>query len=341
MTQSLADGQSDVRPENPRPREDWREQLRTAFRHPVDLCRHLELPDALVADVGRDFPLLVPRSFADRMRRGDPCDPLLRQVLPHVSERTRPPGYSLDPVGDVDATAERGVIRKYKGRALIIANGACAIHCRYCFRRHYPYSTAPSTLADWEPSFAQIESDSTITEAILSGGDPLTLVDGNFARLVRRIDSIPHVERIRVHTRLPVVIPSRVTDRLVEVITGLAASCVVVLHVNHPNELDSYVGASLKRLASSGATLLNQSVLLAGVNDRAATLRDLSLELFEYGVLPYYLHRLDRVEGAAHFETDDGTGERIIATLREELPGYLVPRFVADTLASSGKTVLA
>jgi len=274
------------------------------------------------------------------MRPGDPHDPLLRQVLPVADERNRPPGYVLDPVGDLAARQAPGLLHKYHGRALLVVTGACAIHCRYCFRRHFPYSEAagPST---WDAALEAISGDSSIEEAILSGGDPLVLPDHVLAGLVERLDAIGHLRRLRVHTRLPVVIPQRVTEELIGWLRGTRLTSVVVVHVNHPQEVDAPTAAAFRKLAAAGLPLLNQAVLLAGINDHVQTLAELSCRLIEAGVLPYYLHQLDRVAGAAHFEVPPARGRRLIAELRRTLPGYLVPRYVRELPGAAAKVLLA
>ena len=344
--QSLSKSQSDVRPthlDTGPIDKDWSEQLRTAIRDPFELCRELGLPEELAiqakaADAA--FRLLAPRAYVARIRPGDPEDPLLRQILPLAEEMATHPDFITDPVGDADATLTNGLLQKYHGRALLVTTGACAVHCRYCFRRHYPYSSVPKGIEAWSEALRMIESDSTITEVLLSGGDPLMLVDSTLRDLVRRIDDIPHVERIRVHTRLPIMIPSRVTEELLRLFADCTSRIVFVVHVNHPNEIDQPVADSFSRLKEAGITLLNQSVLLSGVNDRADTLIELSETLFNAGVLPYYLHQLDRVAGAAHFATES-SGEWLVSELRRQLPGYLVPRLVAELPGEPCKTVLA
>lgn len=285
--------------------------------------------------------MLVPRSYVARMVPGDPADPLLRQVLPVADEHQRVEGFTADPVGDLAAEMGRGVLHKYQGRVLLVLTGACAVNCRYCFRRHYPYSTASASPREWRAALATIADDSSIEEVILSGGDPLVLDDELLADLVAGIESIPHVRRLRIHTRLPIVIPQRATGRLVEVLAASPLSKVVVVHANHRNELDEEVADALARLKTTGALLLNQAVLLRGVNDSTTAQRALCERLVEVGVLPYYLHQLDRVAGAQHFEVPVAAGREIIRELRAMLPGYMVPRYVAEIAGESNKRVLA
>jgi EF-P beta-lysylation protein EpmB len=275
------------------------------------------------------------------MRKGDPSDPLLRQVLPLADELDNTPGFSSDAVGDSEALLTPGLLQKYHGRALLITTGACAIHCRYCFRREYPYSESPKSAADWRPALDRIAADSSIDEVILSGGDPLTLSDNHLAELAGRIARIPHVQRLRIHTRLPIVIPSRVTSELIDWLRSTRLTAIVVIHANHANELDDATSAAIGKLIDSGIPLLNQTVLLRGINDHAEALINLSRSLINLRVIPYYLHQLDRVRGAAHFEVPIARGLELIAAMRKVLPGYAVPRYVQEIAGRRHKELLA
>ncbi len=322
----------------------WHRSLANAVRSGHALAERLGLdPSALglSADAERDFPVLVPESYVARMRPGDPGDPLLRQVLAVHEETLDVPGFTSDPVGDTDARDQPGLLRKYAGRALLIATGACAVHCRYCFRRHYAYGDDPRTLDDWRPALKTIAADESIREVILSGGDPLTLVDHSLARLVHEIAAVPHVRRLRVHTRLPVVLPDRVTPALLDLFSSGGPTPVVVVHANHANELVADAATAVRRLVTAGVTTLNQAVLLRGVNDTFEAQRDLCERLVDLGVIPYYLHQLDRVAGAAHFETPESTGHAIVARLRTHLPGYAVPQYVREVRGEPNKVPLA
>jgi EF-P beta-lysylation protein EpmB len=331
---------------SPRPlpsRERWQQELAEAVRDPVELCRRLRLPEALIEPArraGRLFPLLVPESFLARMRPGDVADPLLRQVLPLEAEEPDAPGFFADPVGDDAAHIALGLLQKYAGRALLISTGACAVHCRYCFRRHYPYAEEPRTLSAWEPAMEALAADDSIHEILLSGGDPLTLTDARLAALVERLEAIPHLRRLRIHTRLPIVLPSRVTPALVALLQQTRLTPFVVVHANHPQELTGDCADAVRLLVRSGITTLNQAVLLRGVNDDADTLAALSERLIDLGVLPYYLHQLDRVQGAAHFEVPDAAALALIAELRRRLPGYAVPQLVREIAGAAHKTVV-
>ncbi len=322
---------------------DWRVAMKRAIRDGGELCRVLELPREFVEPAGaaaRQFGLFVPREFAARMEAGNPRDPLLRQVLPIGEELAESPDYSCDPVGDLPAVREPGLLHKYHGRVLLIVTGACPVHCRYCFRRHFPYGDGPRGVAEFEPALATIAEDDSIEEVILSGGDPLTVVDSQLARLANSIAEIPHVRRLRVHTRMPIMIPQRVTGELLDWLTGTRLSPVVVVHANHAREIDAAVEDALRRLGDAGVMLLNQSVLLTGVNDDAGSLIELSQRLVACRVLPYYLHQLDRVAGAAHFDVPVETGRGIIEAMRQALPGYAVPRYVRETAGGMSKQVI-
>ncbi len=318
----------------------WQRELSEAIRDAGDLCRTLGLDADLAAEIERSsagFPLLVPRGFAARMRRGDPRDPLLLQVLPQAREGEHPPGFTADPLEESAALAAPGLVKKYAGRALVLLTGACAVNCRYCFRRAFPYAEHGATQAGVAAALAAVAADPTIEEVILSGGDPLLADDDRLARIVGRVESIPHVRRLRIHSRLPVVLPSRVTDGLVALLSGSRLTSVVVIHANHPAELDDAVAHAVRRLAAAPALLLNQAVLLAGVNDSVETLRALSGRLVEIGVVPYYLHLLDRVSGAAHFEVAEDRAVALHRGLWDSLPGYAVPRLVREVPGERGK----
>jgi EF-P beta-lysylation protein EpmB len=322
-------------------RERWQQELADAVRDPAELCRRLHLPEAIVPVArvaGTSFPLLVPQSFLDRMRPGDVTDPLLRQVLPVDAEDAVVAGFVGDPVGDDAAHIAPGLLQKYAGRALLITTGACAVHCRYCFRRHYPYAEEPRTLTAWEPALAALAADDSLHEILLSGGDPLTLTDARLSALIDRLEAIPHLRRLRIHTRLPIVLPSRVTTALIERLRSSRLTPIIVIHANHAQELTGDCTDAVQTLVRSGITTLNQAVLLRGVNDDVDTLAALCERLIDLGVLPYYLHQLDRVQGAAHFEVPDDAAVVMIAELRRRLPGYAVPELVREIAGAGHKT---
>lgn len=324
----------------PVPDAAWRRELADAIRDPAELCRVLGLGEDRAA-VATGFPLLVPRGFVARMRSGDPADPLLRQVLPVAAEEADVAGFTADPVAEIAAVTAPGLVQKYAGRALVLLTGGCAVHCRYCFRRAFPYAEQGASVGRVEEALVAIAADPTLTEVILSGGDPLLVDDDRLAGVVERLGRIPHLRRLRIHTRLPIVLPSRVTDALVGLLAASGLACVVVVHANHPAELDEDVAAALRRLAAAPAVVLNQAVLLAGVNDTADVLRALSERLVEIGVVPYYLHLLDRVAGAAHFEVPEPVALGLMAALRASLPGYAVPRLAREVPGEPAKVWLA
>jgi EF-P beta-lysylation protein EpmB len=293
-------------------------------------------PGLAVANLAAEFPLRVTREFVARMRQADPDDPLLRQVFPAAQEALEIPGYGHDPVGDLASMRAPGVLRKYDGRALLIVTGACAIHCRYCFRRAFPYAENALRPRQVAAALAGIAADATIAEVILSGGDPLSLSNARLGDLLERIGRIPHVLRVRIHTRHPVALPARVDAALCRMLSR-APRPVVVIHANHANELDDAVAAAMSRLSEVTHMLLNQSVLLRGVNDSVAALVALSERLFAIGVTPYYLHQLDPVAGAAHFAVADQDARRLIEKVRAMLPGYLVPRLVREHAGADAK----
>lgn len=321
----------------------WQTDLANAVSDPAELLRLLELDASLLEPAraaSREFPLRVPRSFVTRMRKRDPFDPLLRQVLPLGAELEPQPDFTHDAVGDLASRAEPGVLHKYHGRVLLITTGACAVNCRYCFRRHFPYAEESARAAGWQPALQYIRSDASIAEVILSGGDPLSLSDRILADLVSRLQEIPHVCTLRIHTRQPIVLPSRVDAELLSWLRNCHLRKVVVVHVNHARELSAEVTQALEKLQDAGATLFNQSVLLRGVNDSAEVLAELSQQLFTAGVIPYYLHMLDRVKGAAHFDVPDNEAREIARGLRARLPGYLVPRLVREIPGAPAKVPL-
>jgi EF-P beta-lysylation protein EpmB len=321
----------------------WQRAWREAVRDPRELLAMLGL-DALAATVSDEaaaaFPLRVPRGFVARMRHGDPADPLLRQVLPVLDEDRLVPGFALDAVGDGAARAARGMIRKYRGRALLVATGACAVHCRYCFRRHFPYAEETAAAEGWRDAVDAIAADASIDEVILSGGDPLALATPKLAELTDALAAIPHLRRLRIHTRLPVVLPERVDAPLLAWLRALPWPVAVVVHANHANEFDAGVDAAMAALRGGGATLLNQAVLLRGVNDSVEALAALSERAYAAGVLPYYLHQLDRVAGTAHFEVPDKCARALHAALAARISGYLVPRLVREIPGDTGKRPL-
>jgi L-lysine 2,3-aminomutase len=330
-------------PQPPSRAAPWQRELAQAVTDPLELCRLLDLDPqlALGASAAGQFRLRVPRGFVRRMRRGDPSDPLLLQVLPGLQELIAQDGFSADPLAERAAMRAPGLLHKYFGRALLITTGACAIHCRYCFRREFPYDSAHHDGTRWRQALEVIGADRSIEELILSGGDPLSLSTRRLSQLTDSLRAIPHIRRLRLHTRTPVVLPERVDEELAAWIAALPWPCVIVLHSNHANEIDATVCSAAARLRAAGATLLNQSVLLAGINDSVAALHGLSQALWSAGVLPYYLHLLDRVRGTAHFEVGETRARALMAALAARLPGYLLPRLAREVPGADAKTLLA
>jgi EF-P beta-lysylation protein EpmB len=324
--------------------QTWQAELATAIKEPEVLLAQLGLLDQLNAispDLIKGFPLRVPQSYVDKMRYGDKNDPLLRQVFPLIDESIDQAGFIHDPVGDHAAITSPGMLQKYNGRALLLITGACAIHCRYCFRRHFPYNDSNPLASQWQTTVEAIKADTSINEVIFSGGDPLSLSDDKLAKLVKQLDTISHIKRLRIHTRLPVVLPNRVDDALLAWINKTRLQVVIVIHANHASEIGDDVTHALEQLRKAGCQLLNQAVLLKGINDSVETLVALSERLSEVNVMPYYLHLLDRVAGASHFDVSDEQGVELIAKIRAILPGYLVPRLVREQQGESSKTVIA
>lgn len=330
-------------PAEPVKQRDWQAQLSAAVRDPRALLARLGLDDSWLpgAETGHAlFAIRVPEAYLARMRHGDPHDPLLRQVLPLDAEGDMVSGFVDDPLAEAGHTPRRGLIHKYHGRVLLIASPACAINCRYCFRRHFPYAENSPSRAQWQETLDYLRDDASIREAILSGGDPLAASDKRLAWLVEQLEGITHIERLRIHTRLPVVIPDRVDDALLGWLSATRLQTVMVLHINHANEIDDAVVDACTRLRSAGVTLLNQSVLLRGVNDDVDALAELSERLFAAGILPYYLHAFDPVAGAAHFQVKDAEAIRLVDALRQRLAGFLLPRLVREIPGERSKTPL-
>lgn len=319
----------------------WQQILAQGFATAQQLLEFLQLPSLLGSELAeRQFKTRVPRGFAQRMQIGNPHDPLLLQVLAVEDELQIRPDFVVDPLNEVVVNAIPGLIHKYHGRVLLTVTGACAIHCRYCFRRHFPYQDNNPGRLGWQSVMDYIANDPNIHEVILSGGDPLLATDTLLESLFTQLTAIAHVTTLRIHTRIPVVLPERITDDLLKLLSGCGLKVVVVLHSNHPQELNAAVEAVCRRLRHAGCHLLNQSVLLSGVNDCATTLATLSSRLFECGVLPYYLHLLDKVQGAAHFDLSIDRALTIFQQLQALLPGYLVPKLVREEGGKQQKTLI-
>jgi EF-P beta-lysylation protein EpmB len=321
----------------------WQREWQESFRDSASLLDFLELDPARLPELplsNPGFPIRVPRAYARRMRKGDPADPLLRQVLALDSENSEQPGFVADAVGDAQAQEGPGVLRKYNGRALLVLTGVCAVHCRYCFRREYPYARQAPSRAQWEQIYARLGADATVEEILFSGGDPLSLSDSMLRWHWEQALSLPHVRRVRIHTRLPLVLPARVDEAFLSLVAELAARkpLYMVLHVNHAREIDEAVAEKARALRAAGAILLNQSVLLRGVNDSVEALEALSVRLLDAGILPYYLHQLDRVRGTHGFEVEEAKGLELIEGLRTRLSGYGMPKYVREIPGEKSKT---
>ncbi len=312
----------------------WREAVTDARELLTMLGLEQMIGQLPVADAG--FPTRIPHGFIRRMRHGDPKDPLLLQVLPQPIELDSDRGLD-DAVGDLAARVGHGLIQKYHGRALLIASGACAIHCRYCFRRHFPYAEETAAANRWQQALQWTRRHPDVDEIILSGGDPLALSTAKLSELTRELAQIPHIRRLRIHTRLPVVLPQRIDTELLDWLHALPWPTVMVLHCNHANEIDNSVAAVCATLRSVGVHLLNQSVLMKGINDEVEILSALSVRLFDIGVLPYYLHQLDPVRAAMHFLVADERATALHAGMRARLPGYLLPRLVREIPGAEAK----
>ncbi|PLM52282.1 EF-P beta-lysylation protein EpmB [Klebsiella michiganensis] len=324
-------------------REDWLTQLADVVTSPDELLHLLNVDADANLLAGRDakrlFALRVPRAFIARMEPGNPNDPLLRQVLTSQEEFINAPGFSTDPLEEQHSVVP-GLLHKYSNRALLLVKGGCAVNCRYCFRRHFPYAENQGNKRNWQQALEYISAHPQLDEIIFSGGDPLMAKDHELDWLLMQLESIPHIKRLRIHSRLPIVIPARITDTLVARIAASSLQVLLVNHVNHANEIDAAFRASMKKLRMAGVTLLNQSVLLRGVNDNANTLADLSNALFDAGVMPYYLHVLDKVQGAAHFMVSDEEARAIVRELLTLVSGYLVPKLAREIGGEPSKTPL-
>ncbi len=324
--------------------KSWQIALKNIITDPAELIKLLELDPGLLPAAqaaAKLFPLRAPRGFVARMQKGDSQDPLLQQVLPLGAELIEVPGFTVDPLQEKKANPIPGLLHKYHGRVLLTVVGNCAINCRYCFRREFPYSENNPGNKGWEQVLNYIAADQTITEVIFSGGDPLVAPDEHLAQLSRKIAAIPHVKTLRIHSRLPIVLPERINKEFMDWFSGLSLRPVLVVHCNHPQEIDSDVRSALSDLKQAGITLLNQAVLLKKINNNVSTLVELSEALFDVGVLPYYLHMLDKVQGVAHFEVAEDKARELLWGVTQRLPGYLVPKLVREVPGVSAKVPIS
>lgn len=320
----------------------WQNQLRDALSNPMQLAQNLELdPSSINVDASPSFPLVVPLQFVDKMQKGNPNDPLLLQVLPQLQENIQAAGFTNDPLEETDINTPKGLLQKYHGRVLIILAGKCAINCRYCFRRHYPYVDARISAQEWQDILGYIQADSSINEVIFSGGEPLLVSDNKLARYIADLEKVTHLSTLRIHTRLPIVIPERLTPQLQKTLEVSRLNTVIVLHSNHPNEIDENLAQHVQVFKKADITFLNQSVLLTNINDNSQTLAILSKKLFAIGVLPYYLHTLDEVNGAYHFNVPLVDAKTIHYELKSMLSGYLVPKLVTETPNEKSKVTIS
>ena len=322
------------------PTLNWQQQLAQAITDPLELLNLLDLDASnfpMSQQASEHFQLKLPRAYVNKIESGNPNDPLLLQVMATAAELNSHDGYNSDPVGDLAAMPVPGLLHKYHGRVLLITTGACAIHCRYCFRRHFPYADNHSAKNQWQESLTYIQQNTDVSEVILSGGDPLILSDSKLEQLISQLEAIDHVRTLRIHSRIPVSLPSRITDQLITTLTSSKLQICMVIHANHANEIMVEEQSALRHLHQAGITLLNQSVLLKGINDSSVTLSDLSHRLFESKTLPYYLHMLDPVQGASHFQVDEKRAMKLVKDLRNTLPGYLIPRLVKETAGEKSK----
>lgn len=320
--------------------KSWQKDLRDVVTEPEQLLRRLNIaPDDYLQHfkARKLFPVRVPLSFINRMKLGDFNDPLLKQVMPLSNEFLLTEGYSADPLSEHDTVAE-GLLHKYKNRVLMIVKTGCAVNCRYCFRRHFPYQDNSPSKQRWQGALNYIAQHSEITEVIFSGGDPLMASDDHLAWLITQIEKIAHVSRLRIHSRLPVVIPKRITKKLVTLLKGSRLKATMVLHINHPNEINDELVKALEPLRQARIPLFNQSVLLRGVNDNAQVLVSLSESLFDAGIQPYYLHLFDAVQGAAHFDVNEADAVTIANEMLASLPGFLMPKLVREIAGQANKT---
>lgn len=325
------------------PRNKSGNQTRAYFTNPLELLAQLNLSAEQMlfsAEAVQDFHFKVPIAYVNKIQPGNPDDPLLKQIFPVQQELALIPGYADDPLDEAKSLFQPGLLQKYHGRALLLVTPGCAINCRYCFRRHYPYEDKGHLWLQIKQNIAAIKQDTSINEVILSGGDPLSLSDSRFAELIAMLNDISHLKRLRIHTRFPVVEPQRISDTFVKILASCHLPMIMVLHINHAQEIGLDSAISIAKLHKQQITLLNQSVLLKGVNDNVETLAALSEALISHHIMPYYLHMLDKIQGSAHFEVSDADAKVIYQQLRAELSGYMLPRLVREIAGEKSKTPL-
>lgn len=322
---------------------DWQKCLQDTLTTPESVAQALDLSEDILSSMmgGHSlFPIKIPRTLLNRIERGNPDDPVLRQFLPLSAELETKAGYSTDPLAEKRANPAPGLLHKFTHRVLLTVTQHCAVHCRYCFRRHFNYAANTPSRQDWQEAFDYIAQDTQIEEVILSGGDPLSLPDAYLSHFIERMASIPHVQTLRIHTRVPVMIPQRITESLLDTLTHHRLHTVMVLHCNHANELNDDVQLACELMKSRGIVLLNQAVLLRGINDTLEAQVALNQNLFNIGVLPYYLHAFDPIQGAHHYDVPDHEAIALMRVLRDRLPGYCVPRLVRELAGAGSKVIL-
>lgn len=324
--------------------KNWQTQLSELVTDSSELLDILHLsPEQLLSGAilaSQQFKLRVPRAFLEKIEKGNPFDPLLLQILPHHLELEDHPHFVTDPLGEEQANQQPGVLHKYKSRFLLTLTGACAVHCRYCFRRHFPYQENLPKNDDWLNIKNYLESQPDINEVILSGGDPLTLSNRKLKLWIDRLESIEQLKYLRIHSRVPIVIPNRIDEEFISILKNSRLRVILVVHSNHPKELDHFTCRKINALVKENITVLNQAVLLNGVNDSVEILSELSYKLFDTGIMPYYLHVLDKVKGAHHFDLSAIHIDQIYKALLANLPGYLVPKLVREIAGEKNKTPL-
>ena len=321
----------------------WKKTLQKVISDPHELLSKLNIEDnSLISkQENGNFPLRIPPGYLSRIKKNNPEDPLLKQVLPSVEEEYDKAGFTRDPLNEINGQVSPGMLLKYQGRVLLLITGACAINCRYCFRRHFPYSESNPSGENLKKTIKFLQKETSVTEIILSGGDPLSVSDERLLNLVSLLSDIPHIKRLRIHTRYPVVVPERINDKFLRWLTATRLQAVIVLHVNHANELDNSVRQAMNKLKNNNIPLFNQSVLLKGVNDSVHALVKLSETLFSYGIIPYYVHLLDPVAGASHFEVTEADARLLMGGMQKQLPGYLVPRLIREDVDAPYKTIIS
>jgi len=318
---------------------DWKTLLSQSSITLYQLCEYLNIPyDPLAELAHKEFPLRVPEPYLKKIRKGDINDPLLLQILPQLSEVQTSPEFTKDPLNEADYNPVPGIIHKYSNRILLINSSTCAINCRYCFRKHFPYEHQRRSKKQWAESIDYIRNNPLIYEVIMSGGDPLTMTNAHLREMLDQISTIPHIKRVRIHSRLPIVLPQRIDASFIDIMESFPLQKIMVLHSNHPNEIDQEVGLAIRKLTSTRTQVFNQTVLLRGINDQASILAELNEKLFEYGAIPYYLHLLDKVKGTKHFDIEQTRAQEIMRELLKILPGFLIPRLVREIPEKPSKT---